>query len=72
MVVNSEVGKLAGTIWRLLENKGSMGLTELRASIVTAPYLIEFALGWLAREGRVEIFEENAEVKIRALVTPAH
>ncbi len=64
MSLNFRIGEIAGTILRHIADR-SVSPLELKASIVEAPHLIDFALGWLAKEDRVEIFEENCELGVR-------
>jgi hypothetical protein len=52
----SEIEKTAGEIWRTLDDKGEMPLRRLVTSIKNDTKIIYLALGWLARENKVTIY----------------
>ncbi|HLA84443.1 MAG TPA: winged helix-turn-helix domain-containing protein [Thermoguttaceae bacterium] len=54
-----EIGETAGLIWHTLDQSGPMSLAKLVKKLGKARDLIMQALGWLAREGKIEIREEN-------------
>lgn len=51
MNLNSQIGELAGTIWRLVESKGSMSQLELKSSITASPYMIDFCYRLASKRG---------------------
>ena len=61
----SQIGELAGIVWRTLESKGKLNLEELQA--ITGPDLIEVVagIGWLAREGKISFSKENGVTSIQ-------
>lgn len=61
----SQIGELAGIVWRTLESKGKLNLEELQA--ITSLDLIEIVagLGWLAREGKVSFTKENGITSVQ-------
>ena len=61
----TRIGKMARRIWFALANRGEMTPGELEMTVDTSPQILDLALGWLAREGRVEILAENAGTKGR-------
>ena len=57
----TEIGIIAGDIWRILERKSPTTLKEILKEI-DAPFdLILMSLGWLAREGHVNVTKEDKE-----------
>ncbi len=54
-----QIGETAGAVWRTLEENGPISVTRL-VKLVEAPRdTVMQAMGWLAREGKLEIEETN-------------
>lgn len=62
----AEIGETAGTVWRLLDQKGPLTLAKLVKDIDLPRDTIMQALGWLAREDKIEI-EENGRTRTVSL-----
>ena len=54
-----EIGKTAGLVWHCLKDNGSMSLAKLTKEIGAPRDSVMQAVGWLAREDKVEIEEKN-------------
>jgi hypothetical protein len=54
-----EIGETAGLIWKLLEKSGPISLTKLVKQSGKPRDLVMQALGWLAREEKIDIREER-------------
>ena len=63
METREAVGTTAGKIWHLLNDNGSLTLAQLKKKIGGSGDLIGFALGWLAREDKVDITLEKKSFK---------
>jgi len=62
----TQIGIVAGEIWRLLEEKGAIKFSELLANIDKPRELILMSLGWLAREGHILLDgEEDYNISLR-------
>jgi predicted ArsR family transcriptional regulator len=48
-------GQTAGAIWRLLDSEGTVSLTQLVKKVGEPRDTVMLGLGWLAREGKVQI-----------------
>ncbi len=55
----SEVGDTAGKVWHILDQKGSLTIAKLVKEIDAPRNVIMQALGWLAREDKIEIEEDG-------------
>lgn len=55
----TEIGITAGHIWHYLDEKQQATLEELTKGIGEKKELILMSLGWLAREGHVNLREDN-------------
>src|SRR5262245_8378958 len=54
----SEIGEIAGKLWHILDARGPLTYAKLVKEIDDAPRdLVMQALGWLAREDKLEIEE---------------
>ena len=53
------IGETAGKIYKTLEQKGEMTLAKLLKEVGTDEALFNQAIGWLAREDKIEVVEEG-------------
>ena len=51
----TEIGIAAGDIWHYLDEKGSANLEQLTRYIKKSRELLLMSLGWLAREGHINL-----------------
>jgi len=49
-----QIGETAGRIWQALHQKGPLGLSALKKQAGAPDFILNLALGWLAREGKIE------------------
>jgi len=54
----AQIGETAGQVWHLLESKGSLTIAKLVKEIDSPRDTIMQALGWLAREEKINIDED--------------
>jgi Winged helix-turn-helix domain (DUF2582) len=52
-------GVNAGKVWSTLKSKGQLSLDGIVKSTKLKPTEVSGALGWLGREGKIDIIEEN-------------
>jgi hypothetical protein len=64
MEINVQVGETAGRIWHLLNDEGPQTFPQLKRKIDGSGELLSFALGWLAREDKVDITQEKRVLKV--------
>ena len=62
-----EIGETAGTIWQVLDERGSLSLTELVKQADAPRDTVMQAIGWLAREEKI-VVEQEGRRKIVTLV----
>ena len=55
----AQIGKTAGQVWNILDKDGPTSLAKLAKQIDAPRDIVMQAVGWLAREGKVEIEETN-------------
>jgi hypothetical protein len=58
------IGATAGKIWNYLTGNGSTTSMKIKADLGISNSLLYLSLGWLAREGKIEIAETNDVFKI--------
>lgn len=63
------IGETAGTVWRTLGARGRVALTTLPKLVRRDVALVQQAVGWLARERKVEFEREGRALYVR--LTPA-
>ncbi len=54
-----QIGETAGIVWHTLEKGGAMTLAKLLKEVDAPRDVVMQAVGWLAREGKVEIEESK-------------
>lgn len=64
MTIEPEIGEKAGEIWQILNNDGPQTLSQLKKKVGNSNDLVNFALGWLAREDKVRITPEKKGYKV--------
>lgn len=63
--MNEEIGTTAGAIWQALEGRGELSLDQLKKAVEGKAPVFDWALGWLAREDKVEIRPEKRSFRVR-------
>lgn len=59
MSMVDNVGELAGKVWHYLDEHGRCSLTAVETGIEASRPLVLMAIGWLAREGKVDLLQEG-------------
>jgi hypothetical protein len=54
-MIQEEIGKIAGAIWRELNGNGRSSLPKLRKIVHCKTPVFDWAIGWLAREDKIAI-----------------
>jgi hypothetical protein len=52
-----QIGETAGAVWHTLDRQGPLSLTKLVKAVGTHRDLVMQAVGWLAREGKVDLID---------------
>jgi hypothetical protein len=61
-----QIGEAAGAVWHALHENGPLTLAKLEKQLGVNRDLVMQAVGWLAREGKIEI-SESKRAKVVAL-----
>lgn len=61
----ASLGFLAGDIFKYLEKHGEASLNDLKTELNQTPAMLQMAVGWLAREGQIQITKQGAGYLIR-------
>jgi hypothetical protein len=59
MELEKQVGEAAGKVWKALNANGPMSKTKLSKAAGVSPHLVQMAIGWLAREGKVTLLKDK-------------
>lgn len=65
MEINEKVGEAAGRVWHALSSDGPQTVTQLKKQLNGSSEVVTFALGWLAREDKVEITQDKKTFKVK-------
>ena len=63
MDTTEQVGITAGKIWHILDECGPQTLAQLKRKMFGSGELVGFALGWLAREDKIDISQDKKTIK---------
>jgi hypothetical protein len=59
-----KIGETAGKIWMLLEAKGELNITQVPKLLREKSMVIYQAIGWLAREDKIEFRKDATKIWI--------
>jgi len=62
--MNNQVGLIAGDVYQKLNAKGQLSMNQLKKEINQNETLVTMAIGWLAREGKVNLSKERNTIKV--------
>ena len=62
--MNYMIGEMAGKIWHELHENGEMTSAKLKSRLRADAFTLNAALGWLAREDKVELSKSGNTVKV--------
>lgn len=63
--MQEEIGVTAGAVWQALNTKGELSLAQLKKDVKGRPPIFDWAIGWLAREGKIVITPAGRSFRIR-------
>jgi hypothetical protein len=58
-LAEQQIGEMAGAVWHALGESGSLSLAKLVTRVGGNRDVVMQAIGWLAREGKIEISESK-------------
>jgi stage V sporulation protein SpoVS len=62
MVNTQMIGETAGAVWQYLKDHGKSTLKALGTGVDAPAEAVPMAVGWLAREGKVEVAQEKRSI----------
>ena len=63
-ISNEQIGHVAGDLWHLLDKEGGQTLAGIKKSTRASNELILAAIGWLAREDKLDFTTNGRTLKI--------
>jgi hypothetical protein len=64
-MVIQHIGEMAGRIWRTLDEEGELRVSTLKRQLDAPDALVYMALGWLAREDKLEMEPQGRTYVVR-------
>jgi hypothetical protein len=58
------IGETAGLVWNFLRSNGESSLSAVEKGIKAPRSTVSMAVGWLAREGKIQVKDEKRTVRI--------
>lgn len=65
LMLRDQIGETAGQIWRTLSKGGPLRLAALKKQVDATDFILHLALGWLAREGKIEFTPEGRSYRLK-------
>ena len=65
MELKTAVGETAGKVWETLSASGPLTVAQLKKKLNGTGDLVNFALGWLAREDKIDIVKEKKTFRVQ-------
>lgn len=62
--MTNEIGEFAGVVWETLSKKGPLTVTKLKKETQGSEFMVAAAIGWLAREEKLEIAKSARSIKV--------
>lgn len=59
-----EIGTTAGKVWQTLDTKGEMSVSAIKKSLGAKDAVVDYAIGWLAREGKLAFRKDKNVLKV--------
>jgi hypothetical protein len=63
-LAQDEIGSVAGMVWHTLSERGDQSVAALKKAVDAPGDLVMAAIGWLAREGKLNFDSGNRTLKI--------
>jgi hypothetical protein len=64
MRYEESIGKTAGKVWTYLHDHGKASLSGIERSVGAPRGMVLMAVGWLAREGKLEFGQEKRTTQV--------
>lgn len=65
MDLKGQVGETAGRVWQVLNTEGAQTLTQLKKKVNGNNEVVTFAIGWLAREDKIDITSDKKNLRLQ-------
>ena len=59
-----DIGSTAGQVWNLLKKQGKASVSAVESGVKAPKRRVHMALGWLAREGKIEMATEGGGLRV--------
>lgn len=60
-MLNTQIGTIAGKVWKALDQQGEMSIAAIKKSLAAKDSSVDWAIGWLAREDKL-IFRKDKNI----------
>jgi hypothetical protein len=64
VALDEDIGQMAGAIWHALNTHGELSLVRLKNLVEGKGVIFDWAIGWLARDGKVVIIAKKRSFSI--------
>ncbi len=65
MDIKNQVGETAGKVWTVLNSEGPLTVAQLKKKVNGTGELLNLAIGWLAREDKIDITPEKKNLRVQ-------
>lgn len=64
MLETQAIGDTAGKVWSYLHENGRSNLSAVERGIEAPKAIVDMAIGWLAREGKLQLGQEKRSIQL--------
>ena len=68
LTIEEDIGQMAGAIWYALNTHGELSLARLKKLVEGKGPMFEWAIGWLAREGKVVLTPKKRSLSMPEII----
>jgi Winged helix-turn-helix domain (DUF2582) len=65
LTLEEDIGQMAGAIWHALNTHGELSLAQLKKAVEAKGPMVDWAIGWLAREDKVVLTAKKRSFTVR-------
>lgn len=65
MGTEPQIGEAAGRVWHLLDGSGPQTVAQIKKKLKLQAGIASFAIGWLAREDKIGVTDEQKGFRVR-------
>lgn len=62
--MTNTIGEMSGLVWQTINSNGSMSVAKLKTALKADVFVLNAAIGWLAREEKVTVSKKGNTITV--------